>query len=157
MPSSDDAPFEMPLRVRYAECDPMGIAHHASYVPWLEMARTELLRADGTRYRDITDEGLALAVVGLEITYRSPARYDDEIRVRPRLVRMTRAKIVHDYEIRRTGIILATAATTLACLDEGGRPRRLPDVLLRHARRMLGREGDAASSESATADVARTS
>ena len=42
----------IPIRVRYAECDPMQIAHHASYPVWMEMGRTELLRAQGANYRE---------------------------------------------------------------------------------------------------------
>ncbi|MFI4854981.1 MAG: acyl-CoA thioesterase, partial [Phycisphaerales bacterium JB065] len=53
MPNPNDRPSDQPgfapegdlsLRVRYVECDPQGVAHHSSYVAWLEMGRTELLR-----------------------------------------------------------------------------------------------------------------
>jgi len=38
------------VRVRYCECDPMGVVHHAAFIPWLEMGRTELLRDAGVSY-----------------------------------------------------------------------------------------------------------
>ncbi|MGB5527060.1 MAG: acyl-CoA thioesterase, partial [Gemmatimonadota bacterium] len=35
------------LRVRYAETDQMGKAHHMQYLSWFELGRIELLRANG--------------------------------------------------------------------------------------------------------------
>ncbi len=35
------------LRVRYDECDPMGFVHHANYMKYFEIARTDLYRARG--------------------------------------------------------------------------------------------------------------
>ena len=37
--------FRIHLRVRFAETDAMGVAHHAAYLPYLETARVEYLRA----------------------------------------------------------------------------------------------------------------
>ncbi len=67
------------VRVRYVECDPMGVAHHTVYPVWFEIGRTELLRATGGNYADMERDGVLLAVVKLEVTYKQPARYDDEL------------------------------------------------------------------------------
>lgn len=136
------------LRVRYCECDPMGVAHHASFAPWLEIARTELLRSCGVSYRQLESAGVFLVVAGLAISYRRPARYDDVLRIAVRVERARRVKIVHTYEVRlieradgidagaalaelvRAGDdLLATAQTTLACVDGAGRPTKLPEWL----------------------------
>src|SRR5436190_12187766 len=73
------------LRVRYCECDPMGVAHHAAYVPWLEIGRTEILRDTGVTYADLEKHGVFLVVVKLEVRYRRPVRYDDLVEVRTRV------------------------------------------------------------------------
>ena len=117
------------IRVRYPECDPMGVAHHTAYPVWFEMGRTELCRDAGIRYRDIEAEGAFLAVVSMTVRYRVPARYDDLVVLETRLTRATRVKLEHEYRLLRDGIVLATGETTLACLDEAGRPRSLPDIL----------------------------
>jgi acyl-CoA thioester hydrolase len=128
------------LRVRYAECDPMRVAHHGAYIAWLEEGRTELLRTSGVSYAQLEREGVFLAVVTLEATYKRPAMYDDLLEIRTRVTGVTRVKIHHAYEVRladRAGAanagldLLATAKTTLACLDADGRPRPLPDWLTR--------------------------
>ena len=43
------------VRVRYAETDQMGIAHHANYLVWFEIGRTDFCRAAGTSYREIEE------------------------------------------------------------------------------------------------------
>ena len=116
------------IRVRYAECDPMGVAHHSAYPVWLEIGRTELLRESGLTYRDLESQGIFLAVVDLHIRYRRAARYDDELTLHTALTNITRVKIEHSYELKRNHELLATASTTLACLDRQGRPQPLPDL-----------------------------
>ncbi|MEX0885683.1 MAG: thioesterase family protein [Phycisphaeraceae bacterium] len=118
------------VRVRYNECDPMGIAHHASYPIWLEIARTELLRARGMAYRELEAAGVHFVVARMSLRYRRAARYDDELTVHVRVEKSAGIKIVHAYRIERAGELLATAETTLACVDGAGRPRGVPASLL---------------------------
>lgn len=135
---------ELRLRPRYCECDPMGVAHHASYIPWLEMARTEMLRAGGVTYAQLEDAGVLLVVTKLEVKYRIPARYDREVVIRTRVAGGGRARIDHAYEVLETraggelGDVLATASTTLACVGRDGRPRALPDWLTPGAHKARG-------------------
>ncbi|MCP3904964.1 MAG: acyl-CoA thioesterase [Planctomycetes bacterium] len=117
------------IRVRYCECDPMGLAHHSAYPVWFEMGRTELCRGEGIAYRDLEESGFFLAVVRLEVQYRAPARYDDVLALETTLERATRAKLVHTYRLLREGRLLAVGKTTLACLDRDGRPQALPEFL----------------------------
>ncbi len=122
------------LRVRYDECDPMNVAHHASYAPWLEIGRTELLRQGGMSYARMEREGVLMVVVRLEIRYRRPVRYDDVLEIVTRVAGVGRVKIDHEYEVlvveRDAGPITpelcATGRTTLACVDRDGRVRELP-------------------------------
>lgn len=117
------------LRVRYCECDPMGFAHHSTYPVWFEMGRTELLRESGQNYRDYEEAGIFLAVVSLLVKYKKPARYDDVLTLVTTLDDVGHVKIEHSYELRRGQDVLATAETTLACLDREGKARPLPESL----------------------------
>ncbi len=107
----------------------MGVVHHTAYPVWFEMGRTELLRAAGLRYRDLEEQGIFFAVFAMSVTYRSPARYDDVLSLETRVTRLGRARIDHAYELKRDGRLLATAATTLVCLDRDGRPRPMPQEI----------------------------
>jgi len=118
------------IRVRYAECDPMGVVHHTVYPVWFEMGRTELLRATGASYREFEEQGLFLVVVRLEVRYRQPARYDDELQLHSRLDSVGRVKIEHSYELKRDETLLVTASTTLACVGRDGQAVALPDSLM---------------------------
>lgn len=121
----------IPIRARYAECDPMGFVHHSVYPVWLEIARTELLRAAGHRYADLEAQGLRIVVARLSLSYHKPARYDDQLQVTAVLTSgaAAGAKLEHDYQIHRGDELLVTATTTLACLDPAGKPIRVPDFL----------------------------
>ncbi len=117
------------VRVRYTECDPMGVAHHTVYPVWFEMGRTELLRDSGLSYRDLERQGVMIAVVKLSVQYKRPARYDDLLVLQTTISGSGRATIDHAYELRLDGRLLTTASTTVVCLDPGGHPRPLPDAL----------------------------
>ena len=116
------------IRVRYCECDPMGVVHHTVYPIWFEMGRTELLRGTGRTYRDMEQAGVFLAVVRMQVAYRRPARYDDVLRLETTLTDAG-VKIEHAYELHRGEELLCTGSTTLACLDRAGKARPLPEGL----------------------------
>ncbi len=128
---------EVRLRVRYSECDPMGVAHHSACIPWLELGRTELLRPTGVSYAHMEKAGILLVVTRLVVNYRHPARYDDELILATRVTGGGRARIDHSYELwldggdaRGKSDLLLTAESTLACEDRDGKPRALPDWLV---------------------------
>lgn len=127
------------VRVRYCECDPMGVAHHAAYPVWLEIARTEILRRSGVSYKDLEAAGVFLVVVRLDLRYRRPARYDDELEVHCRITGGGPVKLEHEYEIRRSsdGESLCAATSVLACVDREGRPKRMPEWLTHGGRGRL--------------------
>lgn len=116
------------LRARYVETDQMGVVHHASYLAWLEVARTDFLRDRGLPYRELEARGIRLPVLGVEVRYLQPARYDDEILVKARLSAATGVRFSFEYEVVRAGDgqLLARARTDHAATDHAGRPRRLP-------------------------------
>lgn len=117
---------EIELRVRYKECDPMGVLYHGNYFTYFEIGRTELLRAAGGNYRQMEEDGLLIVVVKAECRYRRPARYDDLLRLRTTITRVTQAKIEHQYELFRDEECLAVGHITLAVLDRSGRVQPVP-------------------------------
>lgn len=122
---------EMTIRVRYAETDRMGLLHHANYVVYFEAGRTELLRKRGFTYREMEDAGHLLVIVDVGCKFKRPAYYDDLLTLITIVEKVTHVKIVHRYEVRRDGMLLAEGHSTLACVDRDGRPQPLPDTLRR--------------------------
>ena len=120
---------EIELRVRYQETDPMGFLHHAFYFTYFEIGRTELLRASGGNYRRMEEQGLLVVVVRAECRFHRPARYDDVLRLRTTIARMTPAKIEHEYRLFRGEELLAVGSVTLAVIDRQGQVQRVPEEL----------------------------
>ncbi|HXX38006.1 MAG TPA: thioesterase family protein [bacterium] len=122
---------ELEIRVRYAETDQMGVAHHASYLVWFEAARTELIRECGRSYADIEAGGWLLVVVEAHCRYRQPARYDEVLVIRTRVREVRAATLTFAYEVLRKGDgeVLADGHTVHAAVDRGGRARRIPEEI----------------------------
>lgn len=122
--------LDVPIRVRYAETDAMGVAYHGHYFTWFEVARVELMRALGLRYRDLEAEGIFLPVVECRAQFLSAARYDASLHIRAALMAATRAKVVFGYEVwdsEAAAPLLARGRTTHAFTGRQGRATRLPN------------------------------
>ena len=107
----------------------MGVVYHANYLVWMEIARTELCRVRGFRYRDIErEDGLHLAVAEVTCRYLSPARYDDDLVARAWLKKTHPRMVTFAYEIVHAdgGQILATGETKHVMLDSAGKPVKIP-------------------------------
>jgi len=118
------------FRVRYAECDPMGYLHHAKYWEYFEHVRTELLRKNGVRYRDLETGDVLFVVYKAACKYIRPIRYDDLVTVTVQVARITRTRVDHTYVVLDHEKKLACeASTTLACVGRDGRPRLMPEAL----------------------------
>ena len=127
---ADELQTTIRVRVRYQECDPMNVAHHSVYAVWLEIARTELLRERGVAYADLEKAGVFFVVARMSLRFRRPALYDDELDITAVAEHSAGVKLDHRYEVRRAGELLATAQTTLACVDRDGKLRPIPGELL---------------------------
>ena len=116
-------------RVNYSETDQMGLVYHANYVIWLDMARTEHLRAAGMTYKEMEDQGIYLAVTDLRVRYRLPARYDDLLRIRCWIRDLASRRVMFGYAVDRVGTeeLLATAETSLIALDHRHALTRIPE------------------------------
>lgn len=121
---------EMQIRVRYSETDAMGFLHHSRYFALFEVGRTELYRAQGGDYRQMEEDGMFLVVAKAECRFRVPARYDDVLTIQTTLTRASPAKLEHEYNVIRDGVVLATGHTVLGCVDRGGKIQRMPDFLV---------------------------
>jgi acyl-CoA thioester hydrolase len=118
------------IRVRYAETDQMGIAHHSAYVIWLEEARIEWLRQSGASYRDLEASGVLLPVVEINLRYRASLRFDDLAEITTRVERIGPSRLAFHSRIEHAGILCVDGTVIVAATDRGGRPMRLPASVL---------------------------
>lgn len=115
------------LRVRYAETDAMGIVHHSTYLLWFEVGRVELLRAYGVPYTEFEARGISSPVVESTLRWKSPARFDDLIRVEASVGELSPARLRFNYRITRPadGKVLCEGYTLHAFTGPSGRPLAL--------------------------------
>lgn len=120
---------EARVRVRYAETDQMGVVYHANYLVWFEVGRVELMRQHGLAYKDMErEEQAGMAVVEATVRYKSPARYDDELIVKTRVV-MARSSLVRfGYEIVRAvdDALLCEGETVHVVVGRDMKRKRMP-------------------------------
>ncbi len=120
-------------RVRYRECDPMGVVYHGHYLDFFEYARTEALREMGLPYKAMEDRGIILPVIDLAVQYKRPAFYDDLLAITTHFDGVPRVRIRLDYEVRRNGEdrVLTTGHVTLCFVDAAtNRPTPAPPEVI---------------------------
>ena len=124
--------FETKLRVRYGETDQMGFVYYGVYAQYYEVGRVELLRSLGISYKEIEAMGFALPVVNLNINYKKPALYDDELTIKTTIKAMPSAKIIFDCEtFNEAGDLLNTGEVVLVFVNKDtGKPCFAPEIIM---------------------------
>jgi acyl-CoA thioester hydrolase len=107
---------ETPITVRYAETDQMGVVHHSNYAVWFEAGRTDFIKKMGMPYSVIEEKGAMLPLLELKCSFRSFARYEDNVVVRTRIKEYTGTRLLFYYEVVLTGEDrVLTEGETLHC------------------------------------------
>jgi acyl-CoA thioester hydrolase len=119
--------FSTDIVVRFAETDAQGIAHHASFVVWLEVARVGYLAEHAGGYRAIQEQGIEALTTEVNVRYLRAARFEDRLRVWARCVDLRGARFRYEYVVERMGDVVAEGSTSHAIVDRTThRPIRLP-------------------------------
>lgn len=126
--------FILPVRVYYADTDAGGVVYHASYVNFMERARTEWLRTFGYSGISMMREfGMLFVVRALKLEYFRPALLDDMLEVSAAVKALGRSRVTLHQEVRRGQELLAEGEIHLVCVtQEGFKPSPIPDVLRAH-------------------------
>ncbi|MBI1209802.1 MAG: tol-pal system-associated acyl-CoA thioesterase [Azospirillum sp.] len=115
------------VRVYYEDTDAGGIVYYANYLRFAERARTEMLRTIGVEQSALcAATGVTFAVLQCEIAFVAPARLDDLLEVATRITDIGGASLTMNQTIRRGERDLVRATVKVVCLNQDGRPARLP-------------------------------
>lgn len=125
--------FAWTVRVYWEDTDAGGVVYHASYVRFLERARTEWMRAlgvDQMAFKQAT--GLGFMVRDMQLDFLRPALLDDELLVTVEVKERRAASILFNQTITRTdGRSLIRASVRVACVDlTRMRPAAIPPNLI---------------------------
>ncbi|MFM7637537.1 MAG: acyl-CoA thioesterase [Crocinitomicaceae bacterium] len=123
------------LRVRYSETDRMGYCYYGNYAQYLEVGRVEAIRTLGFAYKELENAGVLLPVSNLNIRYKNPAFYDDELIIHTAIDKIVGARIFFSYIIECHEKLIAEADTTLVFVDKKiNKPIACPDFFLEKLR-----------------------
>jgi acyl-CoA thioester hydrolase len=126
----DTFSFSTDVRIRFAETDAQGIAHHASFVVWLEVARVAYLERNAGDYGAIRERGIEALTTEVCVRYHRAAYFDETLTVWTRCTDLRGARFTYEYRIERAGELVADGYTRHATVDrETYRPTRVPSWL----------------------------
>jgi acyl-CoA thioester hydrolase len=135
-----DFHFETEVRVRFAETDAQGVAHHAVYLVWFEVARIDYLARFRGGYAELRNEGIEALTTEVHVRYLAPARFDDRLTLHCSCGDVRGARFRFDYVVERDGQALADGHTLHACVDaQTHRPTRVPSWLVEEIATAEGR------------------
>jgi len=122
-----------PVRVYYEDTDAGGLVFHANYLRYVERARTEMMRLLGISHTELlAGTGVVFAVRRLGMEFRTPARLDDTLEVRTRVVDIRGASMEVEQIVLQSGTeprVVAKVRVTLFVVDDRIRPARIPQTL----------------------------
>jgi len=138
----DDFSFSTEVKVRFAETDAQGIAHHASFLVWFEVARVEHLERYAGGYQSIRDRGFEALTTEVHVRYHLAAYFDERLTVWTRCVDVRGARFRYEYRITRESKLVADGHSLHATVErETCRPTRVPDWLVETMIRAASQEG----------------
>lgn len=128
----------MLVRVYYEDTDAAGVVYHASYLKFLERARTEFFRDRGFSVGELADSGNIFPVVRMEIDFRSPAKHDQLLEIKTAVIELKGSSILLKQDVlSATGAIICNALVRLACIGTNLKPHRIPCEVADMLRREL--------------------
>ncbi|MGM9614881.1 MAG: acyl-CoA thioesterase [Oscillospiraceae bacterium] len=102
---------ETAVAVRYPDCDPMSIVHHAVYPVWYEIARMDYFQKLGFGYADMHALGIDPPMVDLHVQYKAAVSYPGEVTIRTRATFCAPKKLRLHYECFYEGQLVNIADT----------------------------------------------
>lgn len=121
----------MEKKIYYHDTDCGGVVYYANYLKYLEEARTEFLLGKGIELQRLAGENIFFVVARVEIEYKSPARYQEKLKIFTRVEEAKFSAIKFYHEVKKDDVIVVKAITTLVCIGKDFKPISLPEEVKR--------------------------
>ena len=94
-------------KINYYETDAMKIVHHSNYIRFLEEARILSMDKMGLPYHKMEEEGIMVPVLGVNCTYKHPAKFNEIIEIDVKIKEYTSVKLTMEYIItnKNSGLV----------------------------------------------------
>ena len=122
--------FEWVARVYFEDTDSGGVVYHANYLKFMERARTEWLRSLGLNQAKLKQEEKVMFVVRkINIQYKIPARFNDELVVHTDRTKTTDYSIILKQNIFRDTELITQGQVEIVCINSNlFKPMRIPKM-----------------------------
>ena len=118
------------FRVRYAETDKMGIAHHSNYLVWFELARIELMRSIGLSYAKCEKDGYLMPVIEVQVQYKKAVTFDQYLKITASIDQKPGARLRYNYIIECDEDIVCEGYTIHGFMNLENKAVKPPKVFL---------------------------
>lgn len=125
--------IDVPILVSYADTDQMGVAYHANYIVWFNIARDALLKKIGINVKSIESMGYVSPIREISCKYVASARYDDELIIEARcdMQPIPKFEVFYRVFLKHKRTLLAEGRTLNVIIDKKGNLLfHLPEELL---------------------------
>lgn len=127
MPRVSGSVFQYRHRVIYGECTVGNHVYYSRYLEMLEEARGEFFRHLGCPFLALQEAGTAFPVIGLQVSYKGAARYDDLLTIELFVKELAGIRLSFGFRIlKEDNTLLAEGDTRHVCASVDEKPRRLP-------------------------------
>ncbi|MFA5780255.1 MAG: YbgC/FadM family acyl-CoA thioesterase [Elusimicrobiota bacterium] len=122
----------MEIKIYYQDTDCGGVVYYANYLTYFERARTEWFAENGVNIKEYAVRGIHFVVRHAEAEFISPAVYGDTIVVHTHFESNAGVRMVLSYKIEEkiSKRLLVTGKTTLVCVDDNFKPRRISEEII---------------------------
>jgi acyl-CoA thioester hydrolase len=123
--------FDFSIRVYYADTDAGGVVYHSKYLDFCEKARTEFLRFKNIVQSKLFEEdGIGFVVKNAEIEYKKPAKLDDLLNIKTKIIENNGVVIKIEQEIfRENNESIFFMNIFLVCINKNYKPTRIPKTI----------------------------
>lgn len=132
-PTHPSFPFAVQERVRWSDCDPLGIIYYGTYVRFFESAEHEMFRQAGLPYEVMrVQRQVQLPRKAFQVEFHSPAQMDELMEIRVGVSRLGESSITMRFEAYRASDLAhrASARLTVVCVEKESITKRvLPDFV----------------------------
>ena len=114
-----DFRFFHPIEIRYGDLDPQGHVNNAKYLTYFEQARVHYLIQLGLFSEDQSFMDVGIIIADIHLTFRSPARYNNRIKVGMRISKIGSKSITTEQCVvdADTGKVFAVGTVILVTFN----------------------------------------
>ena len=119
------------IKVYYEDTDSTGRVYHSNYLNYLERARTEYIYNLGYNHNKLLKKyDLFFVVKKMSINFKSPAKFEDILNIKSKILELTKYKIIFNQQIIKNEMLLIEAEVVIVSINSMGKLIKIPDEMI---------------------------